>query len=128
MGLPRNPGVEADRLSTNNQSQNRSNYAKRYDEDFKVQAVDLLRTSGKPLAQVARELGVSVATLRAWKRRLLGGTPGPVEDQDPGYKEKEALFEEIRQLRRQNAYLERQREILKKAAVILAEESGPSTR
>ena len=105
-----------------------SNYAKRYDEEFNVQAVDLLRTSGKPVAQVARELGVSVATLRTWKRRLLGGTPGPVESQEPEFQEKEALFEEVRQLRRQVAYLERQREILKKAAIILAEESGPTTR
>ena len=105
-----------------------SNYAKRYDEEFKVQAVDLLRTSSKPVAQVARELGVSVATLRTWKRRQLGGTPGPVEDQDLEYKEKEALFDENRQLRRQIAYLERQREILKKAAIILAEEPGLTTR
>ena len=53
-----------------------------------------------------------MATLRRRKQRLLGGTPGPVEDQEPESKEKEALFEEIRQLHRQNAYLERQREIL----------------
>ena len=86
-----------------------SNYAKRYDEEFKVQAVDLLRTSGKPVAQVARELGVSVATLRTWKRRQLGGTPGPVEDQDLQYKEKAALFDEnrgARLMRRANPGLE----------------------
>jgi len=35
-----------------------------YTREFKEGAIDLLRTSGKPLAEVARELGVSVASLR----------------------------------------------------------------
>jgi transposase len=41
---------------------------KRYNEEFKRQAVELLIHSGKRQAQVARELGVSDYTLTLWKR------------------------------------------------------------
>jgi transposase len=40
-----------------------------YPEEFKREAVELLRTSGRPLAQVARELGVSPESLRLWRKR-----------------------------------------------------------
>jgi transposase len=40
-----------------------------YPEEFKREAVELLRTSGQPLAQVARELGISPASLRLWRKR-----------------------------------------------------------
>jgi transposase len=42
---------------------------KRYAEEFKREAVELLRTSGRPLAQVARELGVSAESLRLWRKQ-----------------------------------------------------------
>lgn len=64
---------QADRLSVNDPSQNGLSNANRCDDDLRVQAVGLLRTSGQLLAQIARELDV-VLTLRAWKRRLVGGT------------------------------------------------------
>ena len=40
-----------------------------YPEKFKREAVELLRTSGQPLAQVARELGVSPESLRLWRKQ-----------------------------------------------------------
>jgi transposase len=40
-----------------------------YPEEFKREAVELLRTSGQPLAQVARELSISPASLRLWRKR-----------------------------------------------------------
>jgi transposase len=45
---------------------------KRYNEEFKRQAVELLIHSGKRQAQVARELGMSDHTLTLWKRAYLG--------------------------------------------------------
>jgi transposase-like protein len=45
------------------------NPRKPYPEEFKREAVDLLRTSGRPLAQIARELGVSVESLRLWRKQ-----------------------------------------------------------
>ena len=40
-----------------------------YDLEFKQQAVQLLHTSGRPLAPIARELGVETWQLRDWKKR-----------------------------------------------------------
>ena len=45
---------------------------KRYDEEFKRQAVELVIHSGKTQAQIARELGVSEYSLTLWKRDYLG--------------------------------------------------------
>ena len=42
---------------------------KPYSEEFKREAVELLRTSGRPLAQIARELGVSADSLRLWRKQ-----------------------------------------------------------
>ncbi len=47
-----------------------TNTKKTYDAEFKKQAVQLLVRSGRPLAQVARELGLSVWNLRDWHKRL----------------------------------------------------------
>jgi transposase len=49
---------------------------KAHDEEFKREAVELYLGSGKPRAQVARELGVSDGSLRQWERDLLGGSAG----------------------------------------------------
>ncbi len=45
---------------------------RRYDEEFKRNCVDLLVTGGRTLKPLARELGVSAATLREWRDRHLG--------------------------------------------------------
>ena len=47
-----------------------SKYTKRYSGEFKRDAVALLRSSGRPIAQVAKELGVSDVTLASWAREL----------------------------------------------------------
>jgi transposase len=97
---------------------------KNYDEEFRRNAVELLHSSRKPVTQVARELGISTATLHGWKSRYGrfgadGSAPGggPVEGLSV-----QQLVEENRRLHREVQYLERQREILKKAALILGED------
>jgi hypothetical protein len=45
---------------------------KRYQEEFKRQAVELVIHSGKTQAQIARELGVSEYSLTLWKMDYLG--------------------------------------------------------
>jgi transposase len=40
----------------------------KYTEEFRRDAVDLVRSSGRPINQVARELGMSHETLRNWVR------------------------------------------------------------
>lgn len=93
---------------------------KRYDADFKRQAVDLVLTSGKPLTQVARELGVPHWTLREWKQKHLA-QDGKVE-QNIGSVTAADLQQKVQQLQRELEYAQRQRDILKKALGILSED------
>jgi len=54
---------------------------KRYTAEFKTQAVELLRT-GKPVSQVAEELGISSNLERlAWRISLRGTEPNPEKTQ-----------------------------------------------
>lgn len=93
---------------------------RRYDSEFKRQAVDLVLTSGKSVSQVARELGVPHWTLREWKSKHLA-QDGKVE-QNIGSITAADLQQENFRLRRELEYAQRQRDILKKALGILSEE------
>lgn len=97
---------------------------KTYSDEFKKDTVDLILTSAKTLAQIGRELGVSTNTLSTWKRKALkeSGTKSDSDDSAIAEVSKQELFKEIEQLRKENHHLRRQREILKKAASILAED------
>jgi transposase len=73
--------------------------------------VELLVSSGRPLKRVAAELGVCANTLRHWRNvAVAAAAPGPHGEA------------ELRRLRRENEYLRRQRDILKKAMSILGED------
>ena len=66
-----------------------------YTEPYKSQAVELMIHSGKSVAQVARELGVSDYTLTLWKRAYLEQLkPGELEGKPLSPEE---MFEKIRQ-------------------------------
>jgi transposase len=86
-----------------------------YPPEFRRQAIALLR-SGTPLKQVAEELGVSEQTLRNWRRQGdvdAGRAEGLTTDER----------EELRRLRRENARLKQERDILKRATALFARES-----
>ena len=89
-----------------------------YPEAFRTEAVELVRTTGKRIPQVARDLGVAGETLRLWVRQAdvdAGrGRPGDLTT---------AEREELVRLRRQVKTLEMEREILKKAAAFFAKET-----
>ena len=88
---------------------------RRFDEDFKRQAVALLLQGGKPAKQLAQELGIHLWNLRDWKRRY--GPP-----QALGVSRSAAQLEaDLRLLRRENERLRLQRDILKKTLGILSE-------
>lgn len=79
-----------------------------YPPEFRAEAIQLAHTSGKPQTVIARELGMSVETLRLWLKQA---------DLDSG-KRSDGLTseeqEELRRLRRENRILREEREILKK--------------
>ncbi len=87
-----------------------------FTENFKAEALRLAQGSNGNIAAVARDLDVHVTTLRDWLRRA----------QLP-QKEPETLSSaeklELVQLRKDNAVLKMEREILKKAAAFFAKES-----
>jgi len=96
-----------------------------YTEEFRRDAVELLQSSGRPISQVARELGVNVNSLRTWRNRIVGQSAGEsfgaVGDKGRAGATADELLAEIKQLKKDNEYLKRQRDILKKAASILSE-------
>jgi transposase len=94
---------------------------KRYDEEFKRNAVELLLSGVQDLKPLARDLGVWPATLREWRDRYLGAVGDPPEGPPKGSGPRE-IAEELRSLRKENEKLRRQREILKKALGILSEQ------
>ncbi len=91
---------------------------KNYTEAFRDQAFDLLISSGRPLKQVAVELGITANTLRSWRNKRIGTRSEGVAEA----KGAETLEMRVKRLERENNYLRRQRDILKKAASILAED------
>jgi transposase len=90
-----------------------------YTDEYKEQALQLWRASGRSAAKVAAELGIRPPLLYRWARaeRLPATSP-------PGQKRLrtvEQLEAEIRRLRAENAKLLEQREVLKKSLGILSE-------
>src|SRR5262245_44114528 len=100
---------------------NTSKFARRYDADFKAQAVALVE-SGRSLTQVSRDLGCSVWSLERWVKDTRAGQapsePKTLTAESPQQRE-------LRRLRQDNDYLRRQRDILKKALGILSAEMPP---
>ena len=99
---------------------------KRYDEEFKRQAVELVIHSGRTQAQIARELDVSEYSLTLWRRAYLGHLkPAQLDGEQLS---PEQMVEKIREQQKEIEYLKRQREILKKAMSILGEEPHSGMR
>jgi transposase len=90
---------------------------RRYPEEFKRDAVALVRSSEKSIPQLAGELGVSPQSLRNWVKQ----TQFDAGERRDGLTSEER--EELRRLRRENRRLVQEREILKKAAAFFATES-----
>ncbi len=87
-----------------------------YTREFKEEAVRLAETSGKPIAQIARELGISDSAIHGWKREL--SKHG--SEAFPGSGHQIPLEEEIRRLKREVERLQQERDILKKVLSIFS--------
>ena len=90
-----------------------SNKGKRYTDDFKQGAVRLVTEEGRGYADVARSLGVTSWTVRAWVKQ---------SQIESGHREGLTVAEraEIRELRKRVRQLEMEKEILKKQPGTLA--------
>jgi transposase len=87
--------------------------------EFKREAVRMASKPGVSRRQAARELGIHPNVLRAWQARFQSGQ----WEQEAGTDLKSAQAKEIERLRRENAELKMERDILKKAAAYFAKES-----
>src|SRR5665809_9233 len=92
-----------------------------YSLEFRVEAVRLLRSSGRSVPQLARELGCSPQSLRNWARQL-DVDEGKAEDLSRDERE------ELRRLRRENRILAEERDILNKAAAFFANDGTTRCR
>jgi transposase len=91
---------------------------KTYDQEFKKRAVAMLRHSGKPMMQIARELGCSTTALSHWKRKYDDPLAGCLEPEGATI---EQLRAENKRLSKELARVTEQREILKKVTAILGQ-------
>lgn len=86
-----------------------------YTKEFKIQAVQLLNSSGKSGHQIEEELGIGEGTIYRWRRQLEESGelafPGNGNERD----------KEVAELRRENAELREEREILRKAIAIFSD-------
>ena len=90
-----------------------------YTREFKVDAVRRVLEDGLTQRHVAQELGISPNTLATWKKEFLEDP----EHSFPGHGKQKPDEAELTRLRRENARLKRELEILKKAAAYFAKES-----
>src|SRR6266699_599727 len=85
---------------------------RQFSREFKEEAVRLWAESGRPLAQIARELTVRTEQLRRWRPGKAAPAAAP-----------ETEAQELRRLRRELEITRQERDFLKKAAAFFAKES-----
>jgi len=90
---------------------------RKFSDEFKRDAVEIVNSSGKSIAQVARELGIYDSTLGSWVKQ---------DEIDRGVRDGVTTGdrEEVTELRRENARLRMERELLKRAVAFWVRESN----
>ena len=91
---------------------------RQFPDAFKSEAVRLTRESGRPVAQVARELGISDNVLYRWRSEQQ-----QVDSQGRTRQTVRAEQDELTRLKRENETLRKERDFLKRAAAFFARES-----
>ena len=88
-----------------------------FPSEFRQRAVELARTSDKPLAEVAARLGISRSCLQNWMRQARADAGEDAAGLSTAEKK------ELTELRRRNRQLEMENEVLKRAAAYFAREN-----
>jgi transposase len=91
---------------------------RKFERDFREGAVRLVRETGKPIAQVARDLGINEGTLGNWvnadRRRREGGAGGAVSADERA---------ELARLRKENAELAMRCDVLKRSVALWVQDA-----
>ena len=89
---------------------------KKYDREFREGAVRIVEETKKPIAAVARDLGVNEGTLGNWVNKVRAERAGRGELS-------EADYEELKRLRAEVAELRMERDVLKRSVVLWVKEA-----
>lgn len=93
-----------------------SSKKKKYTDEFKAEALQLLRSSDRAASSIEEELGITKGLLSRWRRQA------EIEKAGTGYvAEGESQEAKLKRLERENAILRQQRDILKKAVAIFSD-------
>jgi transposase len=88
---------------------------RRFSRELKLSAVKLVNEQGYSVPEAARSLGIDPSNIRGWLEKFAGEPEASPSSEG-------ALKTELRRLRKENAKLLMEREILKKAAAFFARE------
>ena len=91
-----------------------------YPEEFKLEALALLQSSGKSASQLERELGITEGMLLKWRERYQVVTPAGQTQAQLQPSDLESAQREIRRLERELQETAEEREILKKVVGIFS--------
>ena len=89
---------------------------RKYDKQFKLDAVRLVEESQRPVAELARELGIHPNLMYKWRDKVLVDR----EEAFPGKGKLKPAEEELRKVRRELELVKEERDILKKALAVFS--------
>ena len=101
--------VKGSEIQFQREEQEHAKVQKTYAQEFNREAVRLEQTSGKPIAQIGRSLGISDSSIPEWRKELVAHG----SEAFPGSRHQNALEEENRSLIRELERIHQERDILK---------------